>query len=310
MLPQEIVYHQTNSQPNSPQATNPFSVLIQETPISGINWKPFEPTSVVVTIPLVVVAILVFTIVYYIKARRLKPDQAPNGYVLMVELYVLGIEKMTVDLFGQENKKFTPYFLMILTYLGFSNLFSLIGNLSPPTSSLTVTATLGLMTFLGTYVVAFRYQRLRFLKTFTVNVKIKGRQIPVMINPLEVIGQIAPLLSISMRLWGNIFSGTLIMALLYSLIQFIFQNVNPVILGLTLGSVFGGMITPVFHSYFDVAIGLLQAYVFLMLTYSYWSKQQHDEQGQKIPLRKQKNHELKKQNASEVFVQMKVSHIN
>lgn len=100
------------------------------------------------------------------------------------------------------------------------------------------------------------------------------------------------------------------MALLYSLIQFIFQNVNPVILGLTLGSVFGGMITPVFHSYFDVAIGLLQAYVFLMLTYSYWSKQQHDEQGQKIPLRKQKNHGLNKQNASEVFVQMKVSHIN
>ncbi|WP_052663479.1 F0F1 ATP synthase subunit A [[Mycoplasma] testudinis] len=277
MLPQAIVFQQTNE---ALKAANPTLAFLNTKPVDSIEWFPFEPTAVIFTIPLAVILIAIFCIVYFVKARRLSPSQAPSGYVLMVEQYVLGMESLTLDLLGERNRKVTPYFLLLMTYLGFSNVFSLFGNMPPPTSSLTVTFTLGLMTFFGTIITGFKYQRLSYLKEFTFNVKIKGHKVPVMINPLNIIEEISPLLSISVRLWGNIFAGTLIMALFYALFQLIFASVNPVPLGLALGSIFGGVVASAFHSYFDVGIALLQAYVFMLLTYSYWSNKMNAEEGQ------------------------------
>lgn len=221
-----------------------------------------------ITIPLTVAIILIGIFIYYFKLKRLQPNQAPSGYVLIVEMLVLNFSKLTVELLGKRYEKITPYFLMLMLYISVSNFLGLLG-LTPPTGSLTVTASLGLVTFIGTIYMGFRHQRLSYLKNYAIKVKIKGKEIPVMINPLSFISEVAPLLSISMRLWGNIFAGTMVMGLLYSFVQFIFSSVDPTVVGLLLGSVFGGIIAPVFHAYFDIMIGLIQAYVFVMLTYTY-----------------------------------------
>ncbi|WP_084269109.1 F0F1 ATP synthase subunit A [Mycoplasmoides alvi] len=266
MSPQAIVWQQSSDFNSS------LDSFWNQMPISGLDWKPFVPTAAVITIPVTVIIILICVFVYYFKLRNQKPDVAPTGYVLLVQMMVISFENLTVELLGERYRKITPYFLMLMSYITVSNLLALVG-LSPPTGSLTVTFSMGLITFIGTIYMGFRHQRLSYLKTFALKLKYKNKSIPIMINPFSILGEVSPLLSISMRLWGNIFAGTLILALFYSFMQFLFSNVNPTILGLVLGSTFGGLISPVFHLYFDLTIGLIQAYVFVMLTYTYWSNQ-------------------------------------
>ena len=266
MSPQEIVWQQASDYKSS------IGSFWEQMPVGGLDWKPFVPTAAVVTIPITVVIILICVFVYYFLLKKQKPNVAPTGYVLIIQMMVISFENLTIELLGERYRKITPYFLMLMSYITVSNLLCLTG-LTPPTGSLTVTFSMGLVTFIGTIYMGFRHQRLSYLKNFALNIKCKNKSIPIMINPFNILSEVSPLLSISMRLWGNTFAGSLILALLYSFIQYMFSNVNPTILGLILGSTFGGIITPVFHLYFDLTIGLIQAYVFVMLTYTYWSNQ-------------------------------------
>ncbi|WP_027123887.1 F0F1 ATP synthase subunit A [Mycoplasmoides pirum] len=266
MSPQEIVWNPIN------EFSNSINSFWEQKPIPDLAWTPMVPTAAVITIPITLVIILGFVFAYYFKARKQNPEKAPTGYVLLVEMLVISFENLTVELLGERYKKITPYFLVLILYISVANLLPLIG-LSAPTSSITVSLSLGLITFIGIIYMGFKHQRLSYLKNFTVKIKYHRKEIPIMINPLSIISEITPLLSISMRLTGNIFSGAMIIGLFYSFIQYIFSTVNPTILGLILGSTFGGLVTPIFHLYFDVMIGLIQAYVFVMLTYTYWSNQ-------------------------------------
>lgn len=72
--------------------------------------------------------------------------------------------------------------------------------------------------------------------------------------PLNVIGEIAIPLSLTMRLFGNILAGTIITMLVYTLIKLLL----PV-------GVIGLIATPFLHAYFDIFSGLIQTYIFFTL---------------------------------------------
>ena len=76
---------------------------------------------------------------------------------------------------------------------------------------------------------------------------------PLLLSPINIIGEIATPLSLSLRLFGNILSGTVMMGLIYGLLS------PPITTG----------IPAVLHIYFDIFSGLIQAYVFCMLTMVY-----------------------------------------
>ncbi len=80
-----------------------------------------------------------------------------------------------------------------------------------------------------------------YLKSFTEPI--------ALLTPLNVIGELANPISLSFRLFGNIMSGGIIMGLLYNALGY-----------------FAPLITPVLHGYFDVFSGLLQTFIFGMLT--------------------------------------------
>lgn len=271
MQPQAIAWQPINQAGEA--ATNTSAAFdINAQPLPELVWKPLYPTAEVVTVVLAFILTLAFALIYWVKARRILPGQAPTGYVLMVEMLVVSIEKMTIETLGERYRKLSAYFLTLLVYITLANFIGLVG-LSAPTNSLTFTFAMGLVMYFGTIYFGFKHQRLSFIQKFMLNIKIKGKKIPVMINPIEIVSEVSPLLSISMRLWGNLFAGTLVMSLLYALFQYLFAKVNPALLGLSLGSIFGGLITPVFHGYFDVLIATLQAYVFVTLNVIYWGNQ-------------------------------------
>lgn len=240
------------------------------------KYNPFAIQTILISIFIVFLILSSITIYYYFSIRKLGYKDIPRGFALFIFTFIEYVKQLVYEILGPKFVKVTPYFLYLFSYILLSNLLGIIG-FENPTSSATVTLTMGLCTFLGTLIIALKYQRLSFFKTFTINLKIKNRSIPIMINPLEIVGKITPLLSISMRLWGNIFAGTLISSLWFAIPIGVAQipssgtiaDGHPIMLVMSI-------FTPPLYLYLDMLTGGVQAFVFILLTMVYWKMEIHD----------------------------------
>lgn len=232
------------------------------------SYDPFSLQPQIVTIGMVMLIILTIYIIYYVKLKKVPVNRSPAGFVLMIQIYVEYVRNLVVDVMGKKMEKLTPFFIFLFSYLIIGNMIDMIG-LESPTASLTVTLSFGLVMFIGTFVIGFRYQKLSYLTRFTFNYTSKksGKTFPLMVNPLSFTDVIAPLISISFRLWGNIFAGGMIVTLWFYFTGYIL-NQFPAI---ALINLLGGLTAPPIHAYFDLLCGLIQALVFTLLTMVYWT---------------------------------------
>ena len=203
------------------------------------------------TIILVTIILVIFSIVVYKKVKKHEVDKAPTGVLLIAEQYVMGVDNLFKEVTTGKIKKPAPYIFTLFSFLIVSNLMGLLG-LEPPTTSYSFTLSFWLISWIGIYVIGIIYQRMHFFKKF--------------LNPTEMIGQFAPLISISFRIFGNMIGGSTIMYLLYNFTGWIWGMI-PVVGEL---NILGPMLTPFFHGYFDIFDGLIQAFVFTLLTMIYW----------------------------------------
>lgn len=199
--------------------------------------------------------IVLIALLSFLLTRKLSVDK-PGKAQLLLESLISWLEKFFEDLLGKRGKGYTPYLITVILYIGFSNLSPLLG-FKPPTKDLNVTAALALMS-----IVIIEYSGIRanglggWCKSF-------AKPIPIVlpINILEVF--IRPL-SLCMRLFGNIAGGFVIMELINCLCKFV---------------------VPIpFSLFFDVFDGLIQAYIFCMLTALFIGEQI----GEEPPIRKRK----------------------
>ncbi|MGL4768629.1 MAG: FoF1 ATP synthase subunit A [Mycoplasmoidaceae bacterium] len=226
-----------------------------------------------------IVTLLIFVIFYYYKRSltKLNSGLAPGGLALILFVIINYFKNITRDLLGESLEKFTPVILGMFFYILISNFLSLVA-LDPPTSSITVTVSLGMFTWIGTQVMGIKFQKFEYLKRMCFNIKIKSKEsnkemkIPYMVNPLEVIGLFTPLISISFRLWGNIFAGGLILMIVYNISDM--NGLPNIINGTSFASdlvIISGFFAPPIHLFLDVMVGAIQAYVFIILTLVYWN---------------------------------------
>ncbi|MBE7012096.1 MAG: F0F1 ATP synthase subunit A [Ruminococcaceae bacterium] len=163
---------------------------------------------------------------------------------------------------GEYFKGYAPFIAAIIGLSAFSSLITLIG-LYPPTSDLNIVAGWAIITFVLITYYKMKCGPLYYIKSLTS---------PVLLTPLNVIGEIATPVSMAFRHYGNVLSGTVISVLvaagLQGLSNIVFGNL-PGFLGefpfLQIG------IPAVLSVYFDIFSGCLQAYIFAMLTMMYVS---------------------------------------
>ncbi|MGL4948638.1 MAG: F0F1 ATP synthase subunit A [Mycoplasma sp.] len=217
-------------------------------------------------IAIITCILLVVSIIYFIQNKNVRADQEPKRFTLMVDSVILTVRQMVVDTFGIKFVKFTPYFLFLISFLILSNIFGIFG-MKEPTSSYSVPLSLGLITWITSIVCAIKYQKLNYLKSFFIHVKIKENKIPVMINPLHLIGVITPLISLTFRLWGNIIAGYVIFAVIFWAVSSLLPSA-PFAITLLVGGV---LIMPFIIFYFSMFAGIIQAYVFTLLSMTYIS---------------------------------------
>jgi len=205
---------------------------------------------------IIVILLSIFAIVINKKLQKTKVNDKPTGIINVLEMGVGVLESFVKTTMGPTRIGFAPYIGTLAIYLAVANLFGLLG-FTPPTSDYNVTLALAIMTFVLTQYFG--------LKTKGLGGYFKGFLEPVpFLAPLNIIGELANPISLSFRLFGNILSGVIIMALLYSALGFI----SPVI-------------APVFHAYFDLFAGLIQTFIFIMLTMVFISGAMADEEPSK-----------------------------
>lgn len=196
--------------------------------------------------------IMAFLIGFSYFATR-KFDKIPKGLQNTIEVIVDGIYALTGQSMGDGKvKAFGPYMGTLMIFLVFANLAGLLG-LRPPTADLNTTFALAAITFIMIHGNGIRKKGIgSYFKGFL-------DPIPIML-PINLVGELATPISLSFRLFGNIVGGLIIMNLLYGALS---------ALGLKFGidiPIFMTAIPAPLHIYFDVFAGVLQSFIFTMLT--------------------------------------------
>lgn len=217
--------------------------------IHGVfSYELFGQTVWITTTHVCVFIVLLLLIGFAIAANRAMKhaSEVPTGFQNVVELIVEMLDGMVGSTMGKNAPGFLNYIGTIFIFILVSNLSGLLG-LRPPTADYGVTLPLGVMTFTLITFNKFKYQKVKGV--------IEGLCNPWPFwAPINIIGDVAVPISLSLRLFANVLSGTVMMALVYGLLSKI------------------AIIWPaVLHVYFDMFSGAIQTYVFCMLTMTYIS---------------------------------------
>ena len=131
-----------------------------------------------------------------------------------------------------------------------------------------------------------------------------------LLNPIEIAGNISPLISLTFRLFGNIIGGIVLITLLHISLDKIWIKIIKVSEGSPASIInpISMLITPFMNLYLDIFVGAIQAFVFMTLTISYWSQVSEVEVKEKV---KDKVEELKenllKNNSYDVEIPIKTN---
>ena len=196
---------------------------------------------------IVMLLIVLFAVFANRAVKKANEGEAPGTFLNIVELLIEFLDGVINGTMGKNAGKFLNYVSTLFIFILLSNISGLLG-LRPPTADYGVTFPLGLITFGLITFNKFKHQK--------VSGVIKGLCDPwVFWLPINLIGDFAVPISLSLRLFANVLSGTVMMALFYGLLP-IFVKIG---------------IPAVLHIYFDLFSGAIQTYVFCMLTMTYVS---------------------------------------
>ncbi|MBU1740451.1 MAG: F0F1 ATP synthase subunit A [Proteobacteria bacterium] len=171
----------------------------------------------------------------------------PGRFQTIAELIVVAFENLVHDALDGRNRKYFPLILVLFLFLVLSNWLGLVPGLGEPTRDLNTPLSLGIMGFFIAHYAGIRTKGLKgYLAQYVEPM--------FFMAPLNVISEVAKVVSISFRLYGNIMGGAIIIAVVSDL-------------------VFSLLLPPFLNAFFGLFVGTVQAFVFTMLTTVYISVQ-------------------------------------
>ena len=155
-----------------------------------------------------------------------------------LEVLVLGITTQIEEVSQQKPETYLPFIGTLFIFIAFSNLLSIIPGYQPPTGSLSTTAALAICVFFAVPLYGIKKQGCwGYFKTYYL------QPTPFML-PFNIIGRLSNTISLSVRLFGNVMSGTMIVGILLSIAPLFF---------------------PIIMQAMGLLTGLIQAYIFAIL---------------------------------------------
>lgn len=173
--------------------------------------------------------------------RRLSDREGLSRWQTMLEVLVVGLRDQIRDVSHQDPGAYLPFIGTLFLFIATSNLLVVVPGFQPPTGSLSTTTALALAVLVAVPLFGIADQGLLgYLRKYVLPT--------AFMLPFNIIGELSRTLALAVRLYGNVMSGTVIVAILISITPFFFPIVMQVL----------GLLT-----------GLIQAYIFAVLAMVY-----------------------------------------
>jgi F-type H+-transporting ATPase subunit a len=173
--------------------------------------------------------------------RKLSTGLERSRWQNLLEIVVTGIEKQIEDVGLSEPRKYIGFLGTLFLFIAAASLCTVLPGYQPPTGSLSTTAALALCVFVAVPFFGIEDQGLgNYLKSYA--------QPTVIMLPFNIISELSRTLALAVRLFGNMMSGAMIIAILLTITPFVF----PIVMTLL------GQLT-----------GMVQAYIFSILAAVY-----------------------------------------
>ena len=173
--------------------------------------------------------------------RRLSDGPELSRWQNLLEVLVTGVRDQIREVSRQDPTPYLPFIGTLFIFIATCNLLAIVPGYVPPTGSLSTTAALALTVFVAVPVFGVAQEGVGpYLRHYI--------RPSVFMLPFNIIGEISRTIALAVRLYGNVMSGTIIVAILLGLAPFFFPVVMQVL----------GLIT-----------GLIQAYIFAVLAVVY-----------------------------------------
>jgi F-type H+-transporting ATPase subunit a len=177
------------------------------------------------------------------KPRAVVPAGGQNFF----ELIIGGLEEFMVDITGEEGRAFFPFIATLFLYILVCNLIGLIPGFFSPTANVNTTLSMALCSFTFTHYLGLKYHGVKYIKHFLGPVP----ALAPLFLPIEIIGHLARILSLTLRLFGNIMGEDLVLAILLMLA--------------------GSFLAPLPMMFLAVFTSVVQAFIFALLSIMYFA---------------------------------------
>jgi F-type H+-transporting ATPase subunit a len=216
---------------------------------------------------------IVLATVAFIASRNVQ--LMPRGLQNVLEVVLEQFISMIDDVMGHQGRKYLPLIATLGLFILGGNLLSLVPGMAGPTTNLNTTAACAIVVFVAYHWIGVRKQgALTYLKHF-------AGPVPLALKPLmfviEIISHLARPLSLTLRLFGNMVGGHILLAIIFFLMG-LQGLIGWALSGSALGAVVGGIggtvmivFTVGFLYPLKILVSFLQAFIFVMLTMLYIS---------------------------------------
>ncbi len=188
----------------------------------------------------------VVLLVYFVAVRISLSIEKPSGVQHLAEITHEFINEQSESIIGHGHERFSSYLTVIGLFILLANLMGLVPGLESPTADVVVPLGLALTTFIYYHYHGIRANGFGYIKQFLGPVW----WLYWLLLPIEIISHFARVLSLTVRLYANMFAGDLVTLAFFSLVP---VGIPLIFLGLHFG------------------VAIIQAYVFLLLSMIYLS---------------------------------------
>lgn len=179
--------------------------------------------------------------------RKLSTDLKRSRWQNLLEIIITTIEKQIEEIGLRHPKKYLSFLGTLFLFVATANLFTVIPGYEAPTGSLSTTAALALCVFIAVPYFGIEEQGVSgYLKSYVIPT--------VIMLPFNIISEFSRTLALAVRLFGNMMSGAMIVAILLIITPFIF---------------------PIIMTALGLLIGMVQAYIFIILAAVYIAAATH-----------------------------------
>jgi F-type H+-transporting ATPase subunit a len=238
----------------------------------------FTPTRHVVF--MVLAAVLVFLTMRVagskLQAQRAS-ENAPKGFANAIEAMVLFVRNdIAIANIGHAGAQFAPFIMTLFFFILYMNLLGLLPHGATATGNLAVTGGLALLSFLVIEISGIvKLGPAGYMRTIFPSIPgmtgVAGVAMSLFMAPIEILGKLVKPFALAVRLFGNMTAGHFVILSLFGIV-FLFGELAVWNWGIgvaTAGLVLGIMMLELF-------VGLLQAYVFALLTAVFIGLMQHE----------------------------------